>query len=52
MFTYMYIGETEKFNTTHERWCLSKEFVSIKGELKNFANLRMFETMEIIPQKR
>jgi uncharacterized membrane protein len=24
---YMYIGETEVFNATHERWCLSKEFI-------------------------
>jgi hypothetical protein len=23
----MYIGETEAFNATHERWCQSKEFI-------------------------
>jgi hypothetical protein len=26
----MYIGETEAFNSTHERWCQSKEPISIK----------------------
>jgi len=35
----MYIGETEEFNQTHERWCQSKQLITINGELKSSANL-------------
>jgi hypothetical protein len=28
-YRHMYIGETEAFNGTHERWCQSKELISI-----------------------
>jgi hypothetical protein len=28
---FMYIGETEAFNSTHERWCQSKELIETKG---------------------
>jgi hypothetical protein len=28
-YRYMFIGETEAFNVTHERWCLSKELIRI-----------------------
>ena len=32
---YMYIGETEALNATHERWCQSKEPVALTHLLIN-----------------
>jgi hypothetical protein len=32
---YMYIGETEALNATHERWCQSKEPVALTPLINN-----------------
>jgi hypothetical protein len=37
---YVYMGETEAFNGTHERWCLSKQLISIPRKSSNLNNLR------------